>query len=394
MTARSILFLFLGIDALILLYESSLLSISFREANSFFHTTSLLNFIVQASVTLFGNNDFGLRFPMMAMHLASAALLYNISDGYLKRDKDKLWLVAIFMLIPGINSSALLLDNTGMVIMMLLMYLILRKYSKWLHYFYLFAILWVDVSFAILYLGLFFYGLNIKDKTLFITSLLMFGLSLYFHDYLPHGTPKGHFLDTLGLYATIFSPIVFIYLFFVLYRRFVTGETDLIWYLATTSLIASLMLSFRQEMEVQVYAPYLVLALPLAAQSFFHSYRVRLRQFRSRYRILFSISMVLLVLNTLVALLHKELYMLLDDPAKHFAYRQHVAKELAYELKSSGITCLDVQDEQMQLRLRFYDVKRCECYRLHSDPLDFDKNVTIRYKDTVIYERYVTKINI
>jgi 4-amino-4-deoxy-L-arabinose transferase-like glycosyltransferase len=392
MISRSILFLFLGIDAIILFYESTLLSISYREANFFFNTQSLLTAIVQGSVALFGHNDFGLRFPMMLMHLVSVILLYQVSTDYLKTEKDRIWLIAVFMLIPGVNSAALLLDNTAMVILLLLLYLILKKHTRQVHYIYLFAIMWIDVSFALLYLGLFFYGLQKGDRPLFIYSVLLFGISLYLHDYLPHGTPKGHFLDTLGLYATVFSPIVFIYLFFTLYKRIFMKETDLLVTISSTALLASLFLSFRQEIEIQVYAPYLVLALPVAAQSFFHSYRVRLRQFRKRYRILFNISLGLLVLNTLIVLLHKELYPFLEDPSDHFAHRQHVAKELAYELKARSITCVDAENDRMQLRLKFYGVEQCDSYRLDDKMTMNSNNVSIRYKNYVIYEAYVTKI--
>lgn len=393
MMARSILFLFLGIDALVLFYESSLLSISYREANFLYYTNSLLNLIVSASLGLFGQNDFALRLPMIVMHLLSALLLYRLSADYLKRERDRLWLVVIFMLIPGVNSSALLVDNSGFVILLLLLYLTFFSRTPWLNYLFLFLVLWIDVSFAILYLGLFFYAVNRKKTRLLIVTLLFFTLSLYFHDYLPHGRPEGHFLDTLGLYAAIFSPIVFVYLFFVLYRRFVDGRVDRIWYLAATALISSLLLSFRQEIEVEVFAPYLILALPLAAQSFFHSYRVRLKPFRKSYRLLFTISFVFLILNTMVVLFHKELYHLLDNPSKHFAYRQHVAKELAEDLRSKGITCVDAGNKVMQLRLRFYGVNYCRKNILENNAASEHFNVTIGYNGVLIYKNSVTKIH-
>ncbi len=394
MMTRSILFLLLGIDAIILFYESTLLSISYREADLLYHSSSLLNVIITASLDIFGQNDLALRLPMITMHLVSAVLLYKSSAHYLKTDHDRLWLVAIFMLIPGVNSAALLLDNSGLVIMLLLFYLTLLKRPEWVRYLFLVTIFWIDVSFSLLYLGLFFYALKERNNRLLVSMLLLFSLSLYFHNYLPHGAPKGHFLDALGLYAAVFSPIVFIYLFFVLYRRFIGKQQEVIWYISTTALISSLLLSFRQEIEIQVFAPYLILALPLAAQSFFHSYRVRLRSFRKNYRLLFTISFILLIANTLVILFHKELYRVLDRPVKHFAYRQHIAKELAYELRRSGIQCVDTGNNQMQLRLQFYGIEACKMNRFTDTPDDASIDVTVRYKDIPVYQIYVSKAHI
>lgn len=393
MMTRSILFLFLGIDALILFYESSLLSISYREADFLYHSSSLLSFIVELSLGLLGHSDFALRLPMITMHLVSAMLLFDISRAYLKTDRDRLWLVAIFMLIPGVNSSALLLDNSGLVIMLLLLYLKIFSQSARSNYLFLFAVLWIDVSFAILYLGLFFFAVSQRKTRLLVVTLLLFTVSLYYHDYLPHGTPRGHFLDTLGLYAAIFSPIVFVYIFFVLYRRFVAKQQERVWYLSATALLFSLLLSFRQEIEVQVFAPYLVLALPLAAENFFHSYRVRLKAFRKSYRLIFTISLALLVLNTLVVLFHMQFYRLLETPSKHFAYRQHVAKELARELSAKGVDCIDAADDAMQHRLRFYGIGYCQEHRLQDQVAENGFVVTVSYNDATVYEKYVSKIH-
>ncbi|MEA3373241.1 MAG: hypothetical protein U9Q62_06055 [Campylobacterota bacterium] len=391
---RSILFLLFGIDAIMLFYETTLFSISYREADFLYHSSSLLNLIITTSINLFGQNDFALRLPMVIVHLISALLLYKISGRYLKREHDRLWLLAVFMLIPGVNSAALLLDNSGLVIMLLLFYVTLLQRSEWVQYLFLIAVFWIDVSFAILYLGLFFYALREKNSQLLVISLLLFSVSLYFHNYLPHGAPQGHFLDTLGLYAAIFSPIVFIYLFFVLYRRFVAHQQEVVWYLSTTALISSLLLSFRQEMEIQVFAPYLILALPLAAQNFFHSYRVRLRPFRKNYRVLFTISFILLLANTLVLLFHKELYRVIERPSKHFAYRQHIAKELAEELYRSDITCVDTGNNAMQLRLQFYGIETCEMNRFTHHRNGEAIDVTVRYKDVPVYQIYVSKTHI
>ena len=87
MNARYILSLILGVDALILSLEITNLSISYDEALILYGPPSILQYITKASLFLFGDNDFGLRFGMLLMHLFSGLLIYLISKSY-KREID------------------------------------------------------------------------------------------------------------------------------------------------------------------------------------------------------------------------------------------------------------------------------------------------------------------
>lgn len=49
----------------------------------------------------------------------------------------------------------------------------------------------------------------------------------------------------------------------------------------------------------------------------------------------------------------------MEEPAKHFAIKYHIAKELAQNLKAKGITkVMPFKDDKMALRLQFYDISR------------------------------------
>ncbi len=393
MKIRLILALLLGIDAFILYSELQDLSISYYEAEIIYAQNSLLHYLITTSLALFGHNDLALRLPMMVMHLLSVVLLFRISKQYLTYDRDRLWLVVIYMLLPGVSSAALVVDPTGMMIFLLFAYVYSYYYHRHLEYLLLVLFLFVDQSVIFLYLGLIFfeYAHKAYKKVGLLVILLLASFAI--HPLEVSGIPSGHFLDTLGVYAAIFSPIVFIYIFYILYRVYINEQRDISWYLAFTALVVSLLLSFRQRIEVQIFAPYILLILPLAAQTFFHSYRVRLKEFRTRYRVLFTISFVLLLFNTLVVLFNKELYAYIDQPKKHFAYKMHVAKELAGRLHQLNITCISTHDKKMQQRLRFYGIEKCDKYYLTPKRAlqNIEHNVTIRYKKDIIYEAYVTK---
>ena len=385
------------IDAFVLFLLTSEISISYNEALLVNSTDfSILQLMITNSISLLGNNDFALRFPMIMMHLISVLLLYKISKNYLSRKSDRIWLIMFYILLPGVISSALVVNSAGLVIVTLLLLIYLHdKVTDLVLLFMSLPLLFVDISFVSLYLGLGLYYLHKKQKSYFFISLLTFFYAVYYYRPEMYGVPKGHFLDTIGIYATIFTPIIFIFIFYTLYRRFLTDKKDLIFYLSSVALIISLLLSFRQRISVEHFAPYLIVSLPLAAQTFSNSYRVRLKMFRKRYKAIFIFSIVLLLLNSFVVLFNKELYMIIDNPKKHFAYKSHIAKELSQALKKKNIHCVQT-DKEMKLRLQFYGINSCSENILHDNSVHLIKmgnTVTVSYNGIEVYTGYVTKIN-
>lgn len=396
MMHRYILFLILGLDALLLFLQISEISISHDEALFLYTQSSFLQFLVKFSLLLFGQNDYALRLPMIALHISSALLLYKISKEYLIDERSRLWLVLVFVLLPGVISSALLVNSAGLVIFGLLLFVYMyQNYAhKWL-YLLLFIYLIIESDFAYLFLSLIFYAFSKKDEKLFVVNLLLFALSAYFYGLDITGSPSGYFLDILGVYSAVFTPIVFIYIFYILYRRYFTKEIDLLWFIASVTLLFSILLSFRQRVDIEHFAPYVIVALPLAAKTFANSYKVRLKIFRKNYRNIFILSLIFLLINALVVFFNKELYQFMKHPQTHFAYKMHVAKELAYELKRQNIVCIKAKDS-MALRLKFYGVNNCDAYSLlENEAKDANRtnNVTISYKNKPIFTSTVTKIN-
>ena len=395
MTSRYILFLILGIDALILFIQTSHISISYEEASLLYGDFSFLQLLTVTSLSLFGQNDFGLRFVMILFHLMSAVLMYLISKRYIAVQRNRLWLVLVFILLPGVVSSAIVVNGAGMVIFGLLLFIYLsEKLPQYaLNALLLFYAL-IDIGFAYLFLGLLIYYLFEKKKSLSLYMLLLYSLTSFLYGFNIDGYPSGHFLDTIGVYSAVFTPIIFIYLFYSLYRRYLTSKIDMIWYISSTVLILSLVLSFRQRIPIEYFAPYLIIALPLAAESFISSYRVRLKMFRTRYKLAFILSFIFLISNTLAVSFNKELYLVVDNPKKHFAYEMHIAKELSKKLKSMSINCVQTNDK-MQKRLKFYEIDQCAENILVETSLNTENrnNVTISYKEILLYKANVTNLN-
>ena len=382
----------LGVNFLLLVAQIQGLSISFFEANIVYGEPSLLKSYSTFFLNLFGFNDYALRLPMIALHLLSTTLLYGISGYYVSRSTDKLWIILIYLLLPGVTSAALLLNIAGLKIVTVFAFVYASlRFGRWALSLLPFFIV-LDSTAIFFYLTFVIYSAIHKkwleaslSSGLLIVSVLYSGINI-------GGIPKGHFLDALGIYSAIFSPVVFIYLFYVLYRRYISNERDMVWSIASSMFIISVVLSFRQKVNIQDFAPYLMGALPLAAQTFFHTYRVRLPIFRRRYRLLFYSAFSLLIINALVVFFNQWLYLWIKDPKSHFSYSMHIAKELAHELHREKIECVS-SNEKMEGRLRFYEILHCESTLLSETIIPNAKKVTVSYINIPIYTVYVTKVN-
>lgn len=393
MRTKALLAALIGIDFTLLVMQICGLSIGYHEAKIIYGDFSPLQGIITLFFTLFGQNDYTLRLPMIFLHLFSVMLLYAISKYYSARESDRLWIVLIYMLLPGVTSAAIVVDNAGLMITSL--FLFTYTYQRFGSYAVaLFPLLiWIDSAFAYLFLAVVFYGIYKKEYRVVLAGAASLGISVYHYGAEISGVPKSHFLDMLGVYSAIFSPIVFIYLFYVLYRRMIAKEWDLIWMIASSAFLISLFLSFRQKVLVQSFAPFLLLSLPLAAQTFFQTYRVRLKEFRRRYRILFYSAFGLLIINALAVFFNQWFYRFLSDPTRHFSYPMHVAKELSARLHEENIHCVNANDEKLQLRMKFYGIDQCEKTVLETKSSPTAEKVTISYKSAPVFITYVTKVN-
>lgn len=377
-----------------LLYTTQTLSISYKEALNVFVNNSILSIITNVSIYLFGQNDLALRLPFIVFYTLSVILMFKLTINYFKYEKDRYISIFIFMILPGVISASLLVNSAIMVTFFTLLYIYYyrkrQKHSYALLIFYLF----VDNSFAILYLALFFYSLKNRDRKLIITSLILFSLSMYIYGFTTDGKPRGFLVDTFAIYATIFSPFLFLYFIYSIYKAsFKEEERTFGWYISATALLLSLLLSFRQRVYIEDFAPYVVISLPFMLKRYFHSYRVRLKEFRKFHKISAIVILSMLVINVLFTIVNKPLYAILPNPEKHFAYKYHFVKEIAEELKKQNIDYITSYDEELILRLRFYDIKEGNRYFISQKEFyNYDNEIDIEYYGKKLIKIYVKKI--
>ncbi|WP_024954425.1 glycosyltransferase family 39 protein [Sulfurospirillum arcachonense] len=392
MKENNLVFVVVLISVLFLLYGVSSLSIRYEEAVIFFQSNSLVHYLVYFSTKIFGQTDLALRLPFILLHIASLILLYKIGKLFLKRKLDRVISIALYGMLPGVNSAAILVNGAYIAIFLTLLFVYLYMYGYRKASFVVLVIsLFADNSFSILYLSLFFYSVFNKEKHLLWFSLILFGLSMYMFGFDTGGKPKGYFLDTLGVYAAIFSLFLFLYLIYALYRILIKEEKNLLWYISFSSLVLSLILSLRQRLLLEDFAPFVVIAIPLVVKVFFNSYRVRLPIHRKYHNIAFGVVFVFLILNLSVSYFNKPLYYLYKDTSKHLAYKYHVAKDLALILKEKNIRNIYINDKKLALRLKFYGIEDGGKYTLAnsiSKTADFER-IDIKYFNKIVKSFYL-----
>lgn len=279
-------FLICLIDFVFLLYAANSLSISYNEAEIFFQKHSLLSYILKLSTHFFGQNDLAVRGVMIFFHIASVVLMYKVSKFYIKLEFDRIIAVLLFVLLPGTLASALIINNAGICITLALLCIYLFHIKKKILFSLFFCLaFFIDGDFLIFYAGFFIFALYKRKPPLAWLSAILFLLTLYFFGFETNGRPSGHFIDTFGIFAAVFSPFVFIFFVYTIYRIWVKEKKDLLWFIAICSFCFCMIVSVRQRLELEQFLPFCVIATPLMVRVFFNSYRVRLPKFRKGHKI-------------------------------------------------------------------------------------------------------------
>ena len=367
----ALLALLVLLDGLFLMIYAPTLAVSESEARLFFAGTGWLAELIRLSASFLGQDNFGVRFPFVFFHLINLILLYYVALGVVKKPEDALLAVLIFALLPGVNSAAVLISSAGIVITFLLIFILLMI-SGW----YRLALAWLfvgalfDGAFLLLAMATVFYGWHRKDWLLMGASVLAFGLCFGLHGFDTRGYPRGYFLDVFGLYGAVFSPLVFMFFIYTLYWYLVRSPRPLpvLWFLAFVPFVFSILLSIRQNLPMDDFGPYAVIATPLMAVAFMNSWRIRLPGFRRTHGWLFGVVFVSLIIILTLSVFHKPLYALFPTPRKHFAYEHHFVDELAAKLNALGVTRVKSSSDNLQLRLRFYGIYEGGPYALSQVP--------------------------
>ncbi len=336
-------------------------SISYEESVYYFNDKyTTLHFISNFFTNLFGVSDFHLRLGFLILYALSSAMFYEISKIYLDKRKDALFCVFIFMLTPGITSAGILVNIAIVIVFGVLLFVYAYHISKPLSYVILCSLGFISPVFSLLFISVFAYCIKSKNIALGFISLCLGVVFLPNNAFIASGLPQGYFLDIVGRYSSIYSPILFFYILYCFFKTFFKNNKDIIWYIVFTPLVLSLLLSIRQDINISHFATYVVLGILIGFKEFMRSFRIRLKCNR-KYHFLLAV-FLFLFLTLLFAGLHfsKTLYEYIPIKEKNFAYDYHIAKDLAIKLQKISkkynikINNIKVESKSMNNRLQFY----------------------------------------
>ena len=304
---------------------------------------------------------FGLRIFFTLFGFLSIALFYELSQRYFSKAEDAYLSTFIFMILPGILTATTLVNVSIIVLPLVLLFVLFYEKGYFLPLpLIMLALFFIHETSIIFFITLFLYAVIHKDKKLSIFSAAFLIAFVYYAKGIEiGGRPSGHFLEIFGLYAAVFSPLLFLFFFYAMYRIFLREKKTLLWYISFTALAFSLILSIRQRVDIADFAPYVMIAIILMLDIFNHSMRVRLPQFQKRYKIGFYIVMAFLTFSVLLILAHKTTYVLMDNPENHFAKRVYKPYFLAKELKAKGIDCYDGAYRRELYQFQYYEILPC-----------------------------------
>lgn len=312
-----------------------------------------------------------LRGIPLLLSWTSALLLSQILPHYLRTPREQFYTLLLYLLLPGTILSTLLLTRAALLLLetTLLLYLFHRNQTLSLLLFPVVTLL--DPANISLGIGAAIYGLWHRDWRWVGVGIGGVAEVFLLLGYRIGGVPKGHFLHFLLVYSSIYSPLLFLYFLYALYKENLPKYRSLIGGIASGAFLLSLLLSFRQKIKIEEFAPFTLPFLIPIARHFLNSYRVRLRPFRGGYRLLLTSILIsilgfdgVLLVNPLKGKLGSGLY-----------FTKPVARQLPTLL--AGATLSSQSDPQLAEALLLYyhptSRKRCEVvWRKKSQLLEFN----------------------
>ncbi len=347
--------------ALAVFYLAATTPISPHEAKIFYTSQDIVGRLMRWGESIVPG-FIGIRIFYLFFGFLTVGLFYELSRRYFPKREDAYLSTLIFMFLPGILTGTTLVNVAIIVLPLVLLFVLLYEKGYFILLpFIMLALFFVHEASIIFFVAVLLYAVIHKDKEFIILSSAFLLAFIYFAKGIEiGGRPSGHFVEIFGLYATVFSPLLFLYFFYAMYRILLREKKTLLWYISFTAFAFSLLLSIRQRVQITDFAPYVMIAIVLMLDVFNHSVRVRLPQFQKRYKRSFYVVMGFLALSAFVIVFHQTLYYMTSDSSRHFANRIYQPYLLSQQLKAEGLSCMESIKGRERYQLRYYGISSCE----------------------------------
>ena len=380
------IYAYLVLYGLLLVFLASSLPIGPVEAKIIFYKEGWLH-ILELWLYRLSPNELVVRLPQILLSVVNVYLYFRLSLRFLKKEQA-VFSAVLFSLLPAVLGAGVIVNEAPFIIFLTLLFIFAYLYEPLLAYIFAIFLLFFDNSFSILFLSMALYSAYRKNPgwiyflALFLASLVLYGFDV-------SGKPRTYFLDTFLLFSAIFSPLLFFYYFYVIYRILIKEPKDIIWFISATSFLFALVLSFRQKIYLIDFAPFAVIGTLLMVRVYFRSLRVRLKKYRKKLVFAFWLVLFSLIASDLFLIFHAQVFGAFPS-RHHFAYRNYLGFAVAKALREKGYSCVLAPQKALQAQLRFYGIEECRRNRLR---LDLPYGEEIRYNGVAITRFDVSKSN-
>jgi len=351
------IFILLYLTALVIVADTTPIAPS--EAYRFYDSSGVVTFLMHIGYDIYPK-ELGIRLPFIILGILNILLYYKILLYNFDKQNDIYMALFIYLMLPGTIASAIL-ANIAILITTLVLILI---YSYYKDFFLGIIIALLTLSFihwsvVILFLAITVFSLIENKRWLLFISLVAIYVYFLWGFPIPELRGRSSFLELLSVYATVFSPLVFIYLFYSLYRVLLRGGRDIVWYISFISLIVSFALSLKVRIKIIDFSPYIMIGAMIMVQTYYNSLRVRMRYFQKRYKVAFWIVIISLIVSSLSIILHQPIYKIVGKKNYSIVAPIYVPYELTKKLHKNGIKCTDINRIKILRQMKFYGINRC-----------------------------------
>ena len=353
--------IFIPLYLIALTYLATTLPIGTHEASIYYGNSGVLYELTHLCDGIFPNS-LEFRLPFLFFGFLNILLFYKMSKHYFENREENYLATTIFLLLPGIITATILVNIAVVVISLVLLFLIFYEKKQIVgQAIALLGLLIIHDASIIFFIALAIFSLSNKNKILFTISIILSIISLiYFNKLEVGGKPTGEFLELFGLYIALFSPLVFFYFFYALYRIWLREKKDILWCISFTAFVLSILLSLRQQVHMTDFAPYVIVSVVLMLLIYYKTLYVRLPQFQTYYRIGFIIVFSSLIFSAMIIIFHQTFFYILDNKSQHFAYKFYEPYWQVLELKEIGQNCYTVKNQKVQYQLKYYGIEKCK----------------------------------
>ncbi len=336
--------------------------LSYSEADILFSKDFTLEKAVVNTIFQFTNNHFLLRVPFFIISVVSLYFFIQILKSYFKRwDSYYNLSIFIYLLTPGVFLSFIIINYATIPIFLTLLFIYgYKKESIFLEIASLVLLFFTHSAQFVVYVAVAIYAYKDKKWWLLILSLLLILFTSLASKYSIGGVPKGHLIQLIGIYAAIFSPLLFLTTVFALYKSAISKHKDLLATIAITAFSLSVLLSIRQKIKITDFSVFFIIATPLVILQFKNSIEVRLKEFRRGYYFVCKVIVLVLLLETSIIILHYPLYKL--SPNKNWIIDNSIYQipTIVKSLKNSNLKCKKVISNREKALYKYYGIEECK----------------------------------